>query len=80
MGYSDLLDKADFSVIQALADYDMCVIDAAKATNRSDSGIWYRIHKIRRITGRDPKNFYDLMWFVTHMKNGRPINEEEWYA
>lgn len=80
MGYSDLLDEADFKTIKALAECDMSAGRAGQMAHMSRSGIYYHSYKIERITGRSPLNFYDLMWFVNHMKDGRPTNEEDWYA
>ena len=80
MGYSDLLDKADFAIIQSMADCNMCISDVARKNYRSPNSIQYHLRKVKRISGKDPKNFYDLMWMISRMSCGRPINEEEWYA
>jgi sugar diacid utilization regulator len=58
------LDKCDFLVILTLAKNNMNATDTAHELYRSRNGILYRIGKIKRITGLDPMNFYDLCRLV----------------
>lgn len=54
------LNDMDFRVILALAKNNMRVTETAYELDRHRNGILYRIGKIKRITGLDPMNFYDL--------------------
>lgn len=58
------LDEVDFCVILSLAKNNMNVTDTAYELHRHRNGILYRIGKIKRITGLDPMNFYDLCKLV----------------
>lgn len=54
------LNETDFRVILLLADNSMRATETAYALNMHRNSILYRIGKIKRITGLDPMNFYDL--------------------
>lgn len=58
------LNDMDFRVILTLAKNNMNVTDTAYELYRHRNGILYRIGKIKRITGLDPMNFYDLCKLV----------------
>jgi DNA-binding PucR family transcriptional regulator len=58
------LDEVDYRVILALAENNMRATETAYAMHRHRNGILYRIDKIKRITGLDPMNFYDLCRLV----------------
>lgn len=58
------LDEVDYRVILVLAENNMMVTETAYAMRRHRNGILYRIGKIKRITGFDPMNFYDLCKLV----------------
>ena len=80
MGHIDRLDKRDFQIICALAESNMNVSKVSRDMFLDRDSVTYHLNKIKRLTGRYPRNFYDLYWFISHMKDGMPINEEEWYA
>ena len=58
------LDETDFRVILLLADNNMRATETAYALNLHRNSILYRIGKIKKITGLDPMNFYDLHTLV----------------
>ena len=58
------MDELDVQVVLALADNRMNVSEAARVLYMHRNGVSYRIKKIRRITGLDPLNFYDLYKLV----------------
>jgi sugar diacid utilization regulator len=58
------LDEVDYRVILALAENNMRATETACVMHRNRNGILYRIGKIKRITGLDPMNFYDLCKLV----------------
>lgn len=80
MGHGERLDKRDFEIIYALAESDMNVSKVSRDLYLDRDTVGYHMSKIKRLTGRYPRKFYDLFWFISHMKDGMPINEEEWYA
>lgn len=58
------LDERDFRVILTLAEHSMRATETAFALDVSRNTVLYRIDKIKRITGLDPMNFYDLCKLV----------------
>lgn len=58
------LDKYDFSIILIFAENSMRMTETAYALNVHRNTVVYRISKIKRITGLDPQNFYDLCKLV----------------
>lgn len=59
-GDCNRLDGIDYRIIRALADSGMVIQKAANAIHRYPSFVRYRIDKIKRLTGLDPLNFWDL--------------------
>jgi sugar diacid utilization regulator len=58
------LDEWDYRVILAFAKNNMRATETSYELGRHRNGIIYRIGKIKRITGLDPMNFYDLCKLV----------------
>lgn len=70
------LNEMDFRLILALAENNMKATETAYALDRHRNCVMYRIDKIKRITGLDPLNFYDLHKLV-EMVNTGVINNAE---
>ena len=68
MGSRDILDGLDYRIIRALADNDMKVSVAAELLHYTEGTLYYHMNKIKRLTGLDPKKFWDLVKLVTCMK------------
>ena len=62
-------------IIMSLADSNMCVSKAARAYFMSEPGYVYQLNRIKQITGKDPKNFYDLAELVNYVLSERKGNE-----
>lgn len=58
-------------IILALADCNMNVMATARKLFRDHSTVRYHIRIIKRITGLDPMNFYDLCELVACVKGER---------
>lgn len=58
------LNEMDFRVILTLAKNSMRATETAYELGKHRNGILYRVDKIKRITGLDPMNFYDLCKLV----------------
>lgn len=56
------------NVILALADCNMDVSKAARKVYMSRNGTVYYINQIKKITGKDPLNFFDLHDLVLCVK------------
>ena len=54
------MSEFDRDVIVALADNSMNIKNAGKAIFMCYAGVCYRIEKIRKETGLNPRNFHDL--------------------
>lgn len=57
-------------IILALADCSMSANAAAKKLYMDHTTVLYHIKMIKAITGKDPKNFYDLCDLVRMVKRG----------
>ena len=55
-------------IILTLADADMCVSKAARNYYMSEPGYVYQLKRIKDITGKDPKKFYDLCDLLLYIK------------
>lgn len=64
------LDDIDKSIIRALAKNNMRVFPTAKAAYVSPGAVNYRIRRIRKRTGLNPKDFFDL-YRLWQMVEGR---------
>ena len=58
------MDEVDVSIILALADHNMNITEAAIVVYMHRNAVLYRLRKIKRKTGLDPTNFYDLCKLV----------------
>ena len=67
----ELLSEFECKLILAIADHNMSVSGAAKYLgHRGDSeSIYNRIEKIKKRTGLNPRNFYDLHKLVESAKH-----------
>lgn len=54
------MNKIDAKVIVAFAQCSMNITDAAPKAKYSRNGFLYRLDRIKRVTGLDPRNFFDL--------------------
>lgn len=68
MGSYDFLDGLDYRIIRALADNDMKVSVAAEKLHYCEGTLYYHMNKIKRLTGLDPKKFWDLVKLVKSVK------------
>lgn len=55
------LTEQEVRIIKALAENNMKVKNAARSIPASHQYIRYNIEKLKRRTGLDPRNFFDLM-------------------
>lgn len=55
------LNDFDWECIQKYADHDMNAEKAAKSMYVTPNAMSYHLSKVRKITGRDPRRFYDLV-------------------
>ena len=58
------MDERDVQIILAMAENDMYVSKVAEAMFMHYNTVVYHIHKIQKITGLDPRRFYDLCKLV----------------
>lgn len=70
------LNEKDYELILALANHGMKCETAAKAIGMSRNSAYCRLDKIYRITGLDPRDFYDLQKLV-EIANQPTDNTEE---
>lgn len=54
------MDERAAEIILALADHNMNITKVARVGYMHRNTVLYHIGKIKRITGLDPTNFYDL--------------------
>ena len=66
--YAETLDNLDLDIILSLADNNMVVTRVAKAVFMHRNSVLYRIRRIKKLTGLDPMNFYDLHNLLISMK------------
>lgn len=62
------LTKKHSAVILALAAKNMSISDTARQMFMHRNTIIYHIERIKKITGKDPLNFYDLVELVAWVK------------
>lgn len=67
------MDELDMNIILELANNRMNVCEVSRILFTHRNTVSYRISKIKRLTGLDPLNFYDLYKLVG-MVNGRKYN------
>lgn len=66
---SDKLIDRDFTLILSYAENNMSRTKTAKALYLFPTSLDYRIDRIKRITGLNPKKFYDLVELVKLAKS-----------
>lgn len=59
------MDERDKAIIIALAEHNMRIGEAAEAVFMHRNTVVYHFEKIKRLTGLDPRNFYDLIKLVS---------------
>ena len=69
MSYFTSLSLNNARILLAYADCDMEVRKTARTIHGSDTMVNYHLAKIRRVTGLNPKCFYDLIKLVEMMRN-----------
>lgn len=62
------LDDFDKEIVLKLADCNMQISEVARQMFMHRNSIAYHINKIKRITGKDPQNFYDLYDLVQNIR------------
>lgn len=55
------LNELDWKVVKAYADCNMKVLPAARLCFMSDNAVQNHLNKVHRLTGLNPKCFYDLV-------------------
>lgn len=58
------------TIILALAECDLKIERVAKKLYRNKGGVYYHIEKIKKLTGKDPRKFYDLVDLLQMIKEG----------
>lgn len=66
----DELTEVDFQIILALADNNMNETETARVLFMHRNTVVYHIQKIKKLTGLDAANFYDLVKLVEMARNG----------
>ena len=61
------LTDMDWRVVKAYADCNMNKCAAGRAVFVRENAIHYHLDKVKRLTGLDPKNFYDLIKLLKRM-------------
>lgn len=54
------LNETQARIILAMAQNGLKVQPAAQALHYSRTGADYHVHRIRELTGKDPRDFYDM--------------------
>ena len=67
------LRKIDYLIIKKMAENNLNMLATAKSVFMSIGGIESRLKIIKRITGLNPKNFYDLVKLLEVCGNGSRI-------
>lgn len=60
----NVLDDVDVKIIELMADYDLSIPKVANMLHFNVSSVRCRVQKIERITGLNPKCFYDLITLI----------------
>lgn len=68
------LTDVDIQIVLALADNNMNESETARALFMHRNNVVYHIGKIKKLTGLDPTNFYDLGDLVQMAKIRRKDN------
>jgi len=59
-----LQDRTLLSTLEAILDANLSIASASKRLVLHENSVRYRLDKIARLTGRDPRNIHDLMELV----------------
>lgn len=68
------MDERDAEIILALADHNMNETQTAKDLYMHRNTVIYRLRKVKKLTGLDPMNFYDLCKLVEMVKERGEVN------
>lgn len=60
MPHIDKLNRVDIDIVQAYADNNMVLQRAAEASHYARTSVRYRFDRVYKITGLDPRDFYQL--------------------
>lgn len=66
----DLLDERDERILLTLAACNLNVSEVANRLYMHRNTVTYHTEKVKRLTGLDPRDFYDLHKLLTRMKRG----------
>lgn len=70
------MDERDAEIVLALADHNMNTSETARVGYMHRNTVLYHIRKIKRETGLDPTNFYDLCKLVKMAKRRNGCGKE----
>ena len=62
------LKRLERVIVVAYADNNMNIAETAKALNYHRNSIAYHLDQIHKRTGINPKNFYDLVRLIDHIR------------
>ena len=65
------LTDVDAQIVLALAENDMNESETARSLFMHRNTVVYHIGKVKKLTGLDPTNFYDLVELVQMARNRR---------
>jgi carbohydrate diacid regulator len=68
------MDKRDVEIILALADNNMNETQTARDLYMHRNTVIYRLRKVKKLTGLDPMNFYDLCKLVERVIERGEVN------
>ena len=71
------MDERDVKIILALADNNMNESETARVLFMHRNTVIYHLGKVKRLTGLDPMNFYDLCKLVQLVGERRTDNERK---
>lgn len=66
-----VLTEQDRAIIRELAEQDMNVSSAARELGLSPESVRWTVSRIARVTGLDPRKFYDLCELLDLLREGR---------
>ena len=64
------LSEHQCNIILAIAEASMNITLACKIYQMAQSSMYYQIERIKVISGKNPRNFYDLCELVQYVKKG----------
>lgn len=64
------LDDVERNVIMAMADENLCASKAANSLYLHRNTVVYHLDQIQKITGLDPRKFYDLVELIDMLMKG----------